>query len=85
MQQMTSASGPELTALLQGIGDGHEDEKQVFSDAVNFLLTTSGRVSRKAILFYLIAELESTSDVVRLDVLRSCLEIAVGPSAGQDQ
>lgn len=37
-----------------------------------------GRVTNKAIILYLIAELECTSDVVRLDVLRKTLEIVVG-------
>ncbi|NIF03810.1 hypothetical protein F3J38_27895, partial [Pantoea sp. Acro-805] len=36
------------------------------------------KVTSKAIILYLIAELESTSDVVQQDVLRSALEIVVG-------
>lgn len=36
------------------------------------------KVTRKAIILYLIAELESTSDVAGPDVLRSAPEIVVG-------
>ncbi|WP_430438617.1 biofilm development regulator YmgB/AriR family protein [Pantoea eucalypti] len=39
------------------------------------LLTEEGSVSSREVLFYLIAQMEATSDVVRLDVLRTCLEI----------
>ena len=36
------------------------------------------KVTSKTIILYLIAELEMTTDVVRLDVLRNVLEIVVG-------
>jgi Biofilm development protein YmgB/AriR. len=36
------------------------------------------KVTSKTIILYLIAELEMTTDIVKLDVLRNVLEIVVG-------
>lgn len=84
MQQTSIMSGHELTDFLQAIDERYDDEKRILSEAVISLLARSGRVSRKAVLLYLIAELEGTQDVVRLDVLRNCLELVTKPADHQD-
>jgi len=45
---------------------------------VNALLAESEEVSRQGIMFYLIAEMEICHDLLRLDVLRCCMEILMG-------
>ncbi|MEB6537106.1 biofilm development regulator YmgB/AriR family protein [Pantoea stewartii] len=72
-----------MSAFLQSF-DERYDEKRVLSQSVVFLLARSGRVSRKAILLYLIAEIQGTQDVIRLDVLRSCLELVTRPADSKD-
>ncbi|GEM_PF-1688839 len=78
MHQIIKSDGSDLIHALENIEDIYEDEKRIFSDAIRTLLTSSGSVTSREMLFYLIAEMESTSDVVRLDVLRTCLEILIG-------
>lgn len=80
MQQTLITSECEMSAFLQAFDERYDDEKRVLSEAVVFLLARSGRASRKAILLHLIAELEGTQDVIRLDVLRSCLELVTRPA-----
>lgn len=46
------------------------------------IMRAGGHVSNKAIILCLIRELESTSDVVELDILRKTLEIVVGHTPG---
>lgn len=76
MQQ--NASGSDIHAYLQDAGDLYAQEKEVIGTIVKAVLADRGRVTNKAIIMYLIAELESTNDAVQLDVLRNCLEIVVG-------
>lgn len=75
MYQILNSDGPQLIYTLENIDDIYEEEKKVFSAAVRTLLTEEGSVSSREVLFYLIAQMEATTDVVRLDVLRTCLEI----------
>lgn len=84
MQQTLITTEQEMSDFLQAFDERYDDEKRVLSEAVVFLLARSGRASRKAILLYLIAELEGTRDVVRLDVLRSCLELVTRPADYKD-
>ncbi|MBC0854850.1 biofilm development regulator YmgB/AriR family protein [Pantoea stewartii] len=78
MQQMLNSDGPELIQALEHIDDIYEEEKRIFSAAVKTLLTGTGSVTSREVLFYLISEMEATTDVFRLVVLRTCLEILMG-------
>lgn len=78
MQQILNSDGRELIYALENIDDIYEEEKRIFSAAVRTLVTGTGCVTSRDVLFYLIGELEATTDVVRLDVLRTCLEILMG-------
>lgn len=53
-------------------------ETELLGGVIRDIVADQGRVTNKAIILYLIAELECTSDVVRMDVLRKTLEIVVG-------
>ena len=59
-------------------GDALAAETAVLDAVIRDIVIHGKKVTSKAIILYLIAELESTSDVVQLDVLRSALEIVVG-------
>lgn len=78
MQQILSSDGPELIYALENINDVYEEEKRIFCAAVRTLLADKGSVKSIDILFYLIREMEATTDVVKLDVLRTSLEILMG-------
>ncbi|MBT8500617.1 hypothetical protein DH20_16440 [Pantoea agglomerans] len=78
MQQILTSDGHELINALENIDDIYEEEKVIFSAAVRAMLTGTGSVTSREVLFYLIGEMEATTDVVRLDVLRTCLEILMG-------
>ncbi|WP_426607090.1 biofilm development regulator YmgB/AriR family protein [Pantoea anthophila] len=78
MQQILNSAGRELIFALENIDVIYEEEKRVFSAAVRTLLSETGSVTSREILFYLINEMEATTDVVRLNVLRTCLEILMG-------
>lgn len=80
MQQTTVNNVQELTAFVQAIDERYEEEKKILCMAVMSLISTSGTASRKDVLLYLIAELEKTQDVVRLDILRNCLELVTRPA-----
>lgn len=62
----------------RGAGDRLEAETAVLDAAILDIVLHGKKVTSKAIIIYLIAELESTTDIVQLDVLRHCLEIVVG-------
>lgn len=78
MQQILNSDGPELIHALENIDDIYEEEKIIFSAAVRTLLTGTGSVTSREVLFYLIDEMEATTNAVRLDVLHTCLEILMG-------
>jgi len=78
MQQLLDSDGPELILALENIDVIYDEEKRIFSAAVRTMLTGAGSVTSRDVLFYLISEMEATTDVVRLDVLRTCLEILMG-------
>lgn len=82
MQQNTIDS--ELQTYLQSTGDQYAQEKEVIGIIVKSLIAERGRVTNKAIIMSLIAELESASDIEQLDVLRNCLEIVVGRTPNDD-
>ncbi|MBK0032765.1 hypothetical protein IBT47_10775 [Erwinia sp. S43] len=78
MQQFINSSGSELISAFEDIDDIYAEEKVIFSMAVRTLLSEKGSVSSRDVLFYLIGEMDATTDVVRLDVLRTCMEILMG-------
>ena len=82
MQQNTTEQ--EILRALSERGDQLAPETEVICVVLESLRARGGRVLRKDIILALIAELESTSDVVRLDVLRGALEIVVGYPHGID-
>ncbi|NWA62918.1 transcriptional regulator [Pantoea sp. B9002] len=82
MQQNTIES--ELQTYLQSTGDQYAQEKEVIGIIVKSLIAERGRVTNKAIIMSLIAELESATDIEQLDVLRNCLEIVVGRTPNDD-
>ncbi|MEG3111746.1 MULTISPECIES: biofilm/acid-resistance regulator YmgB/AriR [Pantoea] len=76
MQQDTSNSA--IIEYFRSAGDQLASETELLGTVIKNIVTDQGYVTNKAIILYLIAELESTSDVVKLDVLRKTLEIVVG-------
>ena len=67
-----------VSEYFRNAGDRFADESAVFNAAGRDVLVNDGYVSNKAIILWLIHALESTSDVVRADVIRKTLEIVVG-------
>ncbi|MCE0491050.1 transcriptional regulator [Pantoea sp. Mb-10] len=65
-------------------GDKLTAETAVLDSVIRDIVIDGKKVTSKAILLYLIAELESTTDVVKLDVLRNALEIVVGRTPDDD-
>lgn len=53
MQQLLNSDGPELVNAFENIEDIYEEEKKVFSDAVRTLLTGTGSVISRDVLFIL--------------------------------
>lgn len=78
MQQLQITDASVISSCLNALDERYEDEKKVFCAAVRKSLEDSGHVSRRAIIFCITGEMEATTDPVRLDILRSCLEILVG-------
>lgn len=76
--QRAISAEAEIIHHFREAGDRLEAESRVLDAAIRDIVIHGKRVTSKAIIIYLIAELESTSDVVQLDVLRHCLEIVVG-------
>ncbi|QCA06643.1 biofilm development regulator YmgB/AriR family protein [Pantoea vagans] len=65
-------------------GDRFAAEAAVISNMLQRLKARGGRVLRRDMILALIAEIESTPDVVRLDVLRCALEVVVCPPQNED-
>ena len=73
-----SPSDSTLIEFFRSAGDQLASETKLLGGIIRNIVADQGRVTNKAIILYLIAELETTSDVVRLDILRKTLEIVVG-------
>lgn len=73
-----SSSDSSIIDYFRSAGDQLAPETELLGAVIRDIVAGQGRVTNKAIILYLIAELECTSDVVRLDVLRKTLEIVVG-------
>lgn len=74
----------DFQTYLQSTGDQYAQEKEVIGIIVKSLIAERGRVTNKAIIMSLIAELESATDIEQLDVMRNCLEIVVGHTPNED-
>ncbi|MFO6299969.1 biofilm/acid-resistance regulator YmgB/AriR [Rahnella selenatireducens] len=59
-------------------GELFSSETEVLGAAIRDILNDRGHVNNKAIILHLILKLESTSDVVQMDILRNTLEMVVG-------
>lgn len=73
-----SSSDSSIIDYFRSAGDQLAPETELLGAVIRDIVADQGRVTNKAIILYLIAELECTSDVVRLDVLRKTLKIVVG-------
>ncbi|MBN1086167.1 transcriptional regulator [Erwinia aphidicola] len=76
MQQQSTES--EIVAWFQGGGEKYAQESQALGVVIRDLIATGQLVNNKAIILKLIEKLETTSDVVELDVYRQVLEEVVG-------
>lgn len=76
MQQNTTEA--ELIHHFRSAGDRMSAETALLDAVIREIVVDGRKVTSKTIILYLIAEKESTSDVVMFDVLRSTLEIVVG-------
>lgn len=76
-EQHTSTEANIIEYFRNG-GDALAAETAVLDAVIRDIVVHGKNVTSKAIILYLIAEIECTSDVVELDVLRNALEIVVG-------
>lgn len=76
MQQPSSDSS--IIDYFRSAGDQLALETEQLGAVIRNIMADQGHVTNKAIILYLIAELESTSDAMKLRVLRRTLEIVVG-------
>ncbi|WP_337010945.1 biofilm/acid-resistance regulator YmgB/AriR [Pantoea sp. AS142] len=73
-----SSSDLSIIEYFRSEGDLLAPETELLGAIIRDIVADEGRVTNKSIILYLIAELEGTSDVVKIDVLRKTLEIVVG-------
>ncbi len=73
-----SASHTVMYKHFEKAGELYSSETEVLGAAIRLILASNGVVTNKAIILHLINQLESTSDIVQLDVLRKTLELVVG-------
>ncbi|MGG5218991.1 biofilm/acid-resistance regulator YmgB/AriR [Rahnella variigena] len=59
-------------------GEPYASETEVLGCAIRAILKERGHVNNKAIILHLILQLESSSEVVQMDILRNALEMVVG-------
>ncbi|MFY0402687.1 biofilm development regulator YmgB/AriR family protein [Pantoea dispersa] len=59
-------------------GERYAAEAAALDAVIRDIVIHGQKVTSKTIILYLIAELEMTTDIVKLDVLRNVLEIVVG-------
>lgn len=76
MQQMSPES--EILSYFQGGGEKYSQEVQVLGAVIKELAAEGTHVSNKAMILKLIEKLETTTDVIQLDVYRQVLEVVVG-------
>ncbi|MBN7120572.1 MULTISPECIES: biofilm/acid-resistance regulator YmgB/AriR [Erwinia] len=76
MQQQSTES--EILSFFQAEGDVLAQETAVIGMVIREIATKGQHVNNKAIILKLIEKLETTSDVVQLDIYRQALEVVVG-------
>jgi probable RcsB/C two-component-system connector, global regulator of biofilm formation and acid-resistance len=82
-EQHTSTEASIIQHFRSG-GDELAAETAVLDAVIRDIVIHGKKVTSKAIILYLIAELESTTDVGELDILRSALEIVVGKTPNDE-
>ncbi|UIA87414.1 transcriptional regulator [Erwinia tracheiphila] len=78
MQQITTRT--EIYACIMAADDQYAAEKEVLGKIIKGLLAEKGRITSKALIIFLIGELDSATNPDELDLLRSCLKLVVGCS-----
>lgn len=63
-------------------GEEYAAEKEVLGKIIKNLLAQRGRITSKALIIYLVGELDSGTDPDELDLLRNCLKLVVGCTHG---
>jgi hypothetical protein len=66
-----------LSAYFRHAGDMLADEYALLGAVTRSILASDGYITHKAIIRQLIVALESTDDVVTIDIIRKTLEIVV--------
>lgn len=75
--QQTTTPEADIVHYFRSSNDDSSAETAVLSAIVNDIVLNGRKVTNKAIILYLIAELENTSDPMQLDILRNALEMVV--------
>ncbi|MBW1214509.1 biofilm/acid-resistance regulator YmgB/AriR (plasmid) [Pantoea allii] len=76
MQQSTSDLA--IIEFFRSEGEHLAQETELLGRVIRNIVSDEKRVTNKAIILYLIAELECTDDEFRIELLRRTLEIVVG-------
>ncbi|WHT01123.1 MAG: putative two-component-system connector protein AriR (plasmid) [Pantoea stewartii] len=76
MQQSTSDLA--IIEFFRSEGDYLAKETELLGRVIRNIVSDEKRVTNKAIILYLIAELECTDDATQTELLRNTLEIVVG-------
>ncbi|KGL58212.1 biofilm/acid-resistance regulator YmgB/AriR [Pantoea ananatis] len=76
MQQSTSDLA--IIEFFRSEGEHLAQETELLGRVIRNIVSDEKRVTNKAIILYLIAELESTDDEFHIELLRKTLEIVVG-------
>lgn len=76
MQQSTSDLA--IIEFFRSEGEHLAQETELIGRVIRNIVSDEKRVTNKAIILYLIAELESTDDEFHIELLRRTLEIVVG-------
>lgn len=76
MQQSTSDLA--IIEFFRSEGKHLAQETELLGRVIRNIVSDEKRVTNKAIILYLIAELESTDDEFHIELLRRTLEIVVG-------
>ncbi|WP_233268250.1 biofilm development regulator YmgB/AriR family protein [Pantoea sp. BAV 3049] len=79
MQQMIRVTPEaEIISYFRRNENDFQEEIAALDAAIRNIVISGNRITTKAIILQIIGEMETTSDVIRLDVLRNVLEIVVG-------
>lgn len=80
-QTMTEA---EIIHHFRSAGSRLEVETQILDAVIRDIVIHGQKVTSKAIILYLIGEIECASDTAQLNALRNVLEIVVGRTPDDD-